>query len=50
MSGGKIEEIIDIPDEEADDMNGVEYEEYLDQLSRDFMNNHVDFGYEVLDD
>lgn len=49
MVGGRREEIIDIPDSEVEHMDGEEYEKYLHELATDFMNNHIDFGFEVLD-
>jgi hypothetical protein len=49
MVGGKREEVIEVTDEEVEDMGSEERENYLEQLAIDFMNNHIDFGFEVLD-
>jgi len=46
---GKREETMDIPDDEVEDLDEEGLEEYLDDLAVGFMNNHIDFGFEVLD-
>ena len=50
MCNGKVQEVMEVPDDEVEDMDEKEREEYLSQCAYDFMNNHVDFGFEVLDD
>ena len=49
MVGGRREEIMDLSDEGLEFMEEEEREEYLDQLATDFMNNIIDYGYEVLE-
>jgi hypothetical protein len=49
LVGSKREDTIEVTDDEVEGMGGCEVEEYLDQCALDFMNNHVDFGFEVLD-
>jgi hypothetical protein len=49
MVGGRREEIIDVTDD-VEGMDDVDIGDYLNECALDFMNNTVDFGYEVLDD
>jgi len=49
MCGGKRDEVIEVTDSEVEGMNEEEREEYLVQCAYDFMNNHIDYGFEVLD-
>jgi len=50
MVGGMREDIIDIPDKEIANMTSGQLEEHLDGYAEDHMANHIDYGYEVLDD
>ena len=49
MSGGRREEFIDIPEDEVAGMDEDQLEEHLQGYASDFMSNHIDYGYEVLD-
>jgi len=50
MVHGRHEEVIEIDESEMEYMNEEEREAYLHELSTDFMNNIIDYGFEVLDD
>ncbi len=48
MVGGRREEIVDVSDD-VEGMDEEDLEDYLNQCATDFMNNIIDFGFEVLD-
>jgi len=50
MIGGMREDFIDVPEDEIAGMNEEELEEHLSMYAEDFMCNHIDYGYVVLDD
>ena len=49
MAGGRHEDIFDIPEDEMEGMNEEEREDHLNGYATDFMSNHIDYGFEVLD-
>ena len=48
--GGRLEDFIDVPEDEMAGMDEEEREEHLSGYAEDFMGNHIDYGFEVLDD
>jgi len=48
MVGGRREEIVDVSDD-VKGMSANDIEDYLNEYALDFMNNTINYGYEVLE-